>query len=74
MCMIQGGDTHIQDCAKYEEEGNINVIFMLMIHLDNFKTTNIWINIILDSYMETKNGYYGYDSLPDHANDYVNMM
>ena len=41
MRMIQGGFPRIKDCIKYEEEGDRKIIFMLMIHLYNFKTTNV---------------------------------
>ena len=69
MRMIQGGFPRIRDCVKYEEEGDRKIIFMLMIHLYNFKTTNIPINTILNSYMETRGTYYEYNELPDYAND-----
>ena len=50
MRMIQGGFPRIKDCIQYEEEGDRKIIFMLMIHLYNFKTSNIGINTISVSY------------------------
>ena len=74
MRMIQGGFPRIKDCIQYEEEGDRKIIFMLMIHLYNFKTSNIGINMILNTYMETRESYYEYDGLAPYANDFLNMM
>ena len=71
--MIQGGFPCIRDCFKYEEEGDYKIIFMLMIHLYNFRTTNIPINTILNWYMEPRDKYYGYNELAEYANDFMQM-
>ena len=57
----------------YEEEGDYKIIFMLMIHLYNFRTTNIPINTISNWYMEPRDKYYGYDELSEYANDFMQM-
>ena len=74
MRMIQGGFPRIKDCMKYEEKSDRKIIFMLLIHIYNFKTTNIGMNTILNSYMETRDGYYEYDTLTDYANDYIHSL
>ena len=43
-----------------------------MCHLYNYQTHSIGHNTILNSYMQKKDGYYGYDNIAEDANDYMN--
>ena len=72
MRMIQAQFPRIKDNIQYEDEGERKIMFRLMCHLYNYQTHNIGHNIILNSYMQKKDGYYGYDNITEDANDYIN--
>ena len=72
--MIQAQFPRIKDEIRFEETGDRKVIFLLMVLLYNYQTDFIGINEILNSYMEKKTGYYGYDfDIALSANDYLNI-
>ena len=72
--MIQGGFPRIKDCIKYMKKDDRKIVFMLMIHLYYFKTTNVGMNQTLNTYMETRDGYYGFDTLAPYANDFIHSL
>ena len=72
MRMIQAQFPRLKDKVKYEEEGERKIIFCLMVHLYNFQTYNIGHNEILNTFMENKNMYYGFDAIAPTANEMFN--
>ena len=72
MRMIQAQFPRLKDNVKFEDEGERKILFRLMCHLYNYQTHAIGHNTILNSYMQKKDGYYGYDNIAEDANDYMN--
>ena len=72
MRMIQAQFPRLKDNVNFEDEGERKILFRLMCHLYNYQTHSIGHNTILNSYMQKKDGYYGYDNIAEDANDYMN--
>ena len=70
--MTQAQFPRSKDDIQYEDEGERNIMFRLMYHLHKYQTHTIDHNTILNSYMQTKDGYYGYDNIAEDMNDYIN--
>ena len=69
--MVQAQFPRLKDEMRYEEEGDRKIILRLMMHIYNFQTVNIGINIILNSFMNKNTGYYEYtDGIADDINTF----
>ena len=67
--MIQGKFPLLKDTLLYEEMGERHIILQSMIYLYNFQTSKLQINQILNTYMESDNGFFGYDYITPNANN-----
>ena len=69
MSMIQGQFPRIKDPMKYKDKGEQKIILRLLVHLYNFQTSQVGINIVLNLYLETDNDmFWGHQALPTTAN------
>ena len=67
MRMIQARFPRLKDDIQYEDEGERKTMFRLMYHLYNYQH-----NTILNSFIQKKDGYYGYDNIAEDTNNYMN--
>ena len=72
MRMIQGQFPRVTDTMVFETSGDRRVILRLMVHIYNFQCSQIGHNIILSSFMENDDGFFGHDHITPDANDILN--
>ena len=68
MRIIQSSYPRLKEPLSYEEDGDRMIVLKLMVNLYNFQAEMIGQNQIFNSYIESQDGYFGYNSISEYYN------